>query len=200
MAGRGGLASTSSIVVTSGATFDVSGLSGGFTFGSGQTLGGSGSINGLTTFASGSHLAPGNSPGTITFTNGVTLNNGSILDFELGTTSDLIRVSGGLLTGSASAGGITLNLANSGGFAPATYILFDFTGATTSSFDLSDFTLGSTISGYTYSLALNGNALELTSVATAIPEPSTYALIFGAGVLGVAGYRRRRRPHALRVV
>jgi hypothetical protein len=40
----------------------------------------------------------------------------------------------------------------------------------------------------------NGNAideLELYSSAAAIPEPSTYALIFGAGVLGLAAWRRR---------
>ena len=32
-----------------------------------------------------------------------------------------------------------------------------------------------------------------TSFETAIPEPSTYALLFGAGALGAIGYRRRTR-------
>ncbi|MDF3056252.1 MAG: uncharacterized protein K0R17_467, partial [Rariglobus sp.] len=64
------------------------------TVASGATLGGRGSIGGFTTLASGARLAAGNSPGTITFTGGLALSTGSILDFELGTTSDLILVTG----------------------------------------------------------------------------------------------------------
>jgi fibronectin-binding autotransporter adhesin len=156
----------------------------------GATLSGSGTLGGLATFASGAILAPGNSPGTLTFTNGLTLANGSILSFELGTASDLIRVSGGTLTGSASAGGITLNLSNSGGFAPATYTLFDFTSAATSSFEVSDFAFGTTISGYSFNLAFSGSTLQLT--ASAIPEPSTYAVMAGLAAFGLVVFRRRR--------
>jgi hypothetical protein len=36
-----------------------------------------------------------------------------------------------------------------------------------------DFVLGSTISGYTHSLALVGRTLQLTATASAIPEAST---------------------------
>ncbi len=162
----------------------------------GATLGGSGSFGGLTTIQSGAHLAPGNSVGTLTFNSGLTLNTGSILNFELGTTSDLISVTSGILTGPSGIGGVTLHLSNSGGFAAGTYTLFDFNtgGTTTSDFEASDFALGSTISGFTYSLALNGNTLQLT--ASAIPEPSTYAAIFGALVLGLAAYRRHTRSRS----
>ncbi|MBI5426333.1 MAG: autotransporter-associated beta strand repeat-containing protein [Opitutae bacterium] len=163
--------------------------SGSVTVQAGATLGGSGFIDGPTTLESGAHLAPGNSPGTLSFTNGLTLNDGAVLDFQLGTTSDLIRVSGGTLTGSASAGGITLNLSNAGGFTAASYTLFDFSGATTSSFTASDFILGSTVSGYTYSLALVGSTLQLT----AVPEPATTAALLGAAALSLAAYRRQRR-------
>jgi autotransporter-associated beta strand protein len=162
------------------------------TVNSGATLGGSGSIGGLTTISSGGIIAPGNSPGTLTFTQGLTLNTGSILNFELGTTSDLIRVTGGTLTGPGTVGGVTLNLSDSGGFAPGTYILINYTTATgTSQFGADSFALGTTIPGYTYNLALSGNTLQLT--ASAIPEPSTYAAILGAAALGLAVYRKRRQ-------
>ncbi|MBI2512681.1 MAG: autotransporter-associated beta strand repeat-containing protein [Opitutae bacterium] len=161
------------------------------TVASGATLGGSGSIGGPTEFLSGAHLAPGNSPGTLTFTNGLTLDAGAILDFELGTTSDLIRISGGTITGPTS-GTITLNLTDSGGFTAASYTLFDFSGAATSSFDASDFTLGSTISGYTYQLSLVGSTLQLVATASAVPEPATYALILGALTFALVAWRRRK--------
>ena len=122
---------------------------------------------------------------------GLTLNDGAVLDFQLGTASDLLRISGGTLTGSASAGGIKLNLATAGGFGANTYTLFDFTGATTNSFDLSDFTLGTTISGYTYAFNLDASSLQLVATASAIPEPGTYALMAGMLALGVTIVRRR---------
>jgi len=159
------------------------------TVASGATLGGSGSIGGAAEFLSGAHLAPGNSPGTLTFTNGLALDAGAILDFELGPTSDLIRVSGGTLTG-PSSGLVTLNLTNAGGFTAASYTLFDFSGATTSSFTASDFTFGTTIAGYTYSLALVGSTLQLTT--SAIPEPATYAAALAVAALCAALVRRRR--------
>ena len=47
---------------------------------------------------------------------------------------------------------------------------------------------GTTVAGYTSSLAISGNKLQLT----AIPEPATYAVIFGGvSLLGTAIYRRR---------
>ncbi|CAM3062577.1 beta strand repeat-containing protein [Rariglobus hedericola] len=156
-----------------------------------STLGGTGSIGGLTTVQSGARLAPGVSSGTLTFANGLSLNTGAILDFDLGTASDLIRVSSGTLTGSAVAGGITINLADSGGFVTGTYTLVNFSNATLSSFDLSDFVLGSTLSGYNYALAFSGSTLVLT--ASVIPESTTVAQLFGAATLVFAAVRRRRR-------
>ena len=47
-------------------------------------LGGAGTINGLVTVAGGGILAPGNSPGTLTMTSGLSLADSSILNFELG--------------------------------------------------------------------------------------------------------------------
>lgn len=158
---------------------------------SGATLGGSGSLGNGATFQSGSHLAPGNSPGTLTFANGLTLLSGAILDFELGITSDKVLVTGGTLTGPAGNNALTLNLSNSGGFAAGTYSLFDFNGSNApSSFEATDFSLGTQIAGFSSSLAISGNALVLT--ASAIPEPSTYAAIAGMLGLGFAVWRRHR--------
>lgn len=166
---------------------------------SGAMLRGNGFISGATTIESGGALGPLSTltPGTLTFSGGLTLLAGSSVGFQLGTlSSDKIVITGGQLAGPAS-GTITLNLyapgsVDSGAFAAGTYTLFNFStgGTTTSSFDVSDFTLGTTISGYTYDLSISGNTLQLT--ASAIPEPSTYAAIFGALALAGAVWRRRR--------
>lgn len=156
-------------------------------------LGGSGFIGAVATIQSGAHLAPGSSPGTLTFTSGLTLDSGAVLDFQLGSTSDLIRVSGGTLSG-PSSGTITLNLSDAGGFASGTYPLFNFTSAATSSFDIADFTFGTLIGGTQlseYSLGFSGSFLNL--MYTPIPEPGACAAIFAMAALGVATCRHRRR-------
>ncbi|MCU0791688.1 MAG: autotransporter-associated beta strand repeat-containing protein [Opitutaceae bacterium] len=173
-----------------GATFDVSALPGGYTVTSGRTLGGSGAFNGLVTVGSGARIAPGNSPGTLTFTNGLALAEGSILDFELGTVSDLIRVSGGTLSG-PSVGRITVNLADSGGFTAGTYTLIDATGASLSSIGATSFALGATIAGYTYTFSQSGSEFLLT--ASAIPEPAAFATFAALVAIGCAATRRRVR-------
>jgi autotransporter-associated beta strand protein len=163
--------------------------------GSGATLGGTGTLSHVATINSGGHLAPGDSStgsgvGTLTFTGGLTLQAGAIYDFQLGNSaSDKIVVNGGTLAGLTS-GVVTLNLTNSGGFTTGTYTLFDFTGATNSNFDAGDFSVGTAISGFSSSLAISGTTLVLT--ASAIPEPSTYAVLVGATALAVAAWRRRR--------
>jgi len=158
----------------------------------GATLGGYGSIGGATTVESGGILAPGDSVGTLTFTNGLTLNSGAVLNFDLGSTSDLIRITGDILTG-PGAGNVTVNLADAGGFGANTYTLFNFTGATLSGFDASDFTLGTAPTGWNYTFGLTADSLQLTVTASAVPEPATYAAILGALTLGLVVLRRRLR-------
>ena len=174
-------------------TFRVNGslASSAVTVASGATLGGSGTIGGLATFASGAHLAPGTSPGTLSFTAGLTLNDGTILDLQLGTTSDKVIVSGGALSGPAS-GTITVNLSDSGGFTAGTYDFIDASGATLTGIDATSFELGTVIAGYDFTFTQSGNLFQLTAVSTAIPEPSTCAIIASFACLAVAVWRKRR--------
>lgn len=168
----------------------------GVTVQSSGTLGGTGTIGAPATFASGAHLAPGDLTGTLTFSAGLTLATGSILDFALGTASDRIALSGGSLTGPGSVGGVTLNLSDSGGFTAGTYTLINYTSATLpSGYAADSFALGTTIAGYTYNLSLSGNSLVLSAVS-AIPEPSTYAALAGAAALALAASRRKNNPRA----
>jgi autotransporter-associated beta strand protein len=65
LSGTGSIADSSRIEIGSGATFDITGLSGSFSLGANQTLSGTGTLlaTGQTIVASGT-LSPGNSPGT----------------------------------------------------------------------------------------------------------------------------------------
>jgi alpha-L-fucosidase len=69
---------------------------------SGGTLGGGGIISGATTVNSGGTLSPGNSPGTLTFSNTLTLNSGCTNYFEISKsplTNDVAKVLGALTCG-----------------------------------------------------------------------------------------------------
>jgi autotransporter-associated beta strand protein len=80
--GANGSLASGQILVGSGATYDVTAL-GGYTVGTGQTLGGSGLVLGAVSVTAGS-LAPGlaGAPGTLTLANGLT-QSGGIDRFDL---------------------------------------------------------------------------------------------------------------------
>ena len=63
-------------------------------------------------------LSPGNSPGTLTVSNNLVASSTAVLQYQLGTSSDLTKVSGNLTLGG------TLNVSNAGGFTNTTYTLF----------------------------------------------------------------------------
>ena len=159
---------------------------------SGASLGGAGVFAAPVTLAGGASLAPGNSPGTMDFTEGLTLEDGAVLDLELGTVSDQIVVSGGPFTG-PDGGVVTINLFDSGGFTTGTYDLIDALAATEASISSTIFALGTTLPGYDYELVFTDSRLQLTAIAVAIPEPSALALLAGLGALGVSAGRRRAR-------
>jgi MYXO-CTERM domain-containing protein len=216
LASTGSLTSTQ-ITTASGATFDVSAVSG-YSVGSGVTLTNNGTVNGGFTVAAGGTLNgsgtfggavtvdgalnPGNSPGSQTYAGGLTLGAASTTTMEIagsggvaGTDFDFIDVTGGTLTNDGS-----LAIVDFGAYdlsaQTGTYNLFDFvTGA--GDFDVV------TVDGN--SLTFNGGTDEWNSTVgdvtynfaegtgvlsvTVVPEP-TAALLGGLGMLGLL--RRRR--------
>ena len=86
-------------------------------------LGGNGAIGGPVTVDG--TLAPGTSPGTLTINNSLVVHGGAALQYELGTSSDLVAVTGDLTLGG------TLNITDSGGFANNSYNLFTYGGILT---------------------------------------------------------------------
>jgi len=177
---------------------------GAVTVASGASLGGSGTISGATTIQSGGFLAPGNSPGILTFSGDLTLASGSFTNMEItgstrGTDYDGIDVGGALTYGG------TLTLTSNTLIGVGEYNLFDFTSE---SGDFSSITLSGTAYAnntftqdgdvwdaivdnqtYTYS-QVTGNLVVATA---AVPEPETFALLGGLLALTYVLGRRRRR-------
>ena len=134
------------------------------------------------TLDSGAHIAPGNSPGTLSFASRLTLANGSVLDFDLGATPDLVRILAGVFDGS-DLGRTTVNFPHGAGFVPgSTFMLFDWTGASAYDVDVSDLTFANAASG----VAIVGNTLQVIVV----PEPGILGLL-GIGLAVACGRRRR---------
>jgi hypothetical protein len=153
----------------------------------GATLKGTGTIYGTVTVDAGGTISPGNSPGTITMRS-LILTNTSILDFELGTTSDkvVITTSGGL-----TLAGI-LNISDSGGFnTNAPYVLFNYTGPVTNNgLQICTVPAGYLASDFSFSLT-NG---QINFLYSPVPEPTTVVQFFLSAMLLVPLLLRRRIP------
>ena len=122
-------------------------------------LTGSGSIGGAATIDNGAILAPGNPSGALTFMSHLTLNDGSLLSFVLGTNSDSVVVNGDLfLTGQ-------LSVTNGGGFGVAAYTLFTCGG----SLNFDNLQLVAAPSGYNYSFNTNTSGVVKLVVAPTTP-------------------------------
>ncbi|HEY9247667.1 MAG TPA: PEP-CTERM sorting domain-containing protein, partial [Rariglobus sp.] len=106
--------------------------------------------------------------------------------FELGAAnaSDRLLAGGDFLKGS----GVDFVFDFQSGATLGTFVLVDWDGVTT--FTAGDFSYVNLADGYAGVFAINGSRLEFTT--SAIPEPATYAALFGAGALGLALFRRRR--------
>ena len=127
---------------------------------SGTTLGGTGVIGGPVTVNG--TLAPGSSPGTLTISNNLALNSGTVLRYELGTTSDLTIVSGNLTLDG------TLNVTSAGGFTNTTYALFTYGGVLTDN-GLAIGTAPSTNFTYAVSTSVPGQVNLVVSAAAPPP-------------------------------
>jgi autotransporter-associated beta strand protein len=137
----------------------------------GATLGGTGFIGSPTTLADFAILAPGNSTGTLTFNDDLTLGEFSVLNFELGTTSDAVVANGALTL----AG--TLNVIPVTGFGPGTYTLFTYNPVNT--FNFSSLTLGTVPGGYNY--AINTSTPGQVKLIVSLPTPPTFGGITVSG-------------------
>lgn len=127
------------------------------TVSSGGTLAGTGRVNGTTTVSSGGILAPGNGGAGTLALGALTLGAGSGLSMELGTTSDVISVSGAY----AASGTTGVNVIAATGFGAGSYALV--TGA--SGISAGNFAVGNAPSGYSYALSASGGTLTLTVTA-----------------------------------
>ena len=169
---------------------------------SGATLRGTGSIGGATTLASGSTLAAGvnaSTIGSLTFT--------STLDVTAATVSLKLNSTSGtfdsFIANGLTLGGATLSLVDLGSGV--------WTGA--SSFTILNNTSGNSVSGTFFGLTegasltvgsnnftvsyLGGTGNDITLTVSAVPEPATYAALFGTLVLGVTVMHRRRSKKSL---
>ena len=112
----------------------------------GGTLGGNGAIGDGGTSAvvvvnAGGKIDPGDGIGTLTLRDGLILRDGARLEFEVGETSDLLKITGGTFQG-CQRGGTVITMRNRGGIARGkSFVLIDWTGASYVDVDVSDFRL-----------------------------------------------------------
>lgn len=198
-------------LLANNSTGSATGL-GAISLGASGSLGGTGSVAGLvTTAASTSGFSAGdNSAATLTLAGGLNAANGATFNFELGSISDKITITGGAFTGATNPGGLVFNFSVADGLSTGlSYTLFDYNGATSVGLDVSDFALSSTsiASGFVLdaTFGTDGWLIDTTNklvqvrfseIPAAVPEPGTVALLAGASVLLVCLGRRQKRPSA----
>lgn len=165
----------------------------------GGTLGGGGSIitgnDGNLTVLSGGSLAPGNNgAGTLTLSLGAgvldfggAVGGSGWLKFELGVTSDLVKLNSGSLNIGTGLQLSDFNFSDAGGFGQGTYVLFDSSSSIAGS--LGDNVSG-TVLGYQATLGFADGGHDL--VLFVVPEPGTATSLFG-GLGTLLGWQRLRR-------
>ncbi|MFA6287320.1 MAG: autotransporter-associated beta strand repeat-containing protein [Opitutaceae bacterium] len=200
LSSTGSIGGSAIVSVASGATFNVSAVSG-YAVASGQTLRGAGSVIGAVAAGSGATVAGGvdaSTLGTLTFsgTLDVTAATVSLKLNSTAGTSDLLVANG------LTLGGATLSLSElvSGTWAGAsTFTLVDNTSLTSVSGTFAGYVEGATVTvgsnNFTISY-LGGTGNDITLSVAAIPEPSTYAFAAGLVTLGLVMVRRRRAGKA----
>lgn len=166
-----------------------------------------GTLAGTLAIASGGSVAPGSSPGLLNIAGAVTFNSGSRYTWELGafstttagTNFDQIVVANGgslsLLAGATLVPTFTdtaTSPSSGNGFwtAAQTWTVVTNTGGTVTGTAFAVDNASWSGKGI-FAASLANNEVLLTWTPSAIPEPSTYAAIFGVVALGGALWRRR---------
>jgi len=193
LAGTGAPASPV-IEIQSGATLDISGLSGGvLTLGSGQTLRGNGTFAGGLIVDNGATLSPGSSPGTLTVTGNLDFDAGGVFEVELlgtlaGQWDQVLMQAGSTLTPGGGTLSVTAPNPLTLGFVfPVISGWGSIDGSTFAGLaDGATFTAGANQFQINYG-TLPGYADDVT--LTVVPEPSTLGLV---GLMAVAVLLRRR--------
>lgn len=214
LSGSGSINASSGITVNGGLFKNNSSvaITAPFTFTSG-TIGGT-NLSGISvTIGTGQKLSPGNSPGLLT-TGDQTWNAGGSFDFEINdatglqdTNWDRTLIVGTLTLGTVSnVTPFTINLISLNGLVAGEAANFNealnqswvFATATSiagTAFAADQFVVNTTSfqNAFTGSFGVTKSGDELLLTYTAIPEPSTCAMLAGVATLGLAAYRRRRR-------
>ncbi len=141
---------------------------------SGGTLGGTGSFAQSVTINSGGILAPGNSGTGSIYLNGAFVPQaGSVLNFELGSTSDQIVLGSGSSYTAPSGGTVTINFSNAAGISAGDYTLIANNNTNTTNISVSQFTVGTKPSGYACALSMSNNSLVATLTSSIGVEAPT---------------------------
>lgn len=182
-----------------------------FAFGASQTLSGYGTVNigGSKVVTVNGVLAPGNSAGIVNITGALALGSASTSNLEIvsrnggapvaGTDFDQVVVSGAVTfngtlnintTGLAGlVGGESFQLFSAGGTYTSGFTSVVMTGTYTPTFS----NAGGVWTGSNAGLAFTFTESNGTLSVSAVPEPSTYALMAGAFALAGATLRNRKR-------
>jgi hypothetical protein len=172
--GAGGATYTGATNVNNG-TYRMNGTHTGgaaYTVNTGGTLGGTGTINAPVTVNAGGAIAPGVGIESLDV-DALTLETGSLLNFELGapSTADLINVA---VSGGLTLNGGTFNFTNAGGLAAGTYTLINYDGVLGGSFANLDLGLTQP-AGFTFTLVDNVDNTSIdVLVAGAAGLPGDY--------------------------
>lgn len=205
LSAAGTIDNSSGVTVASSATFSTAAKTSGYTV---KGLAGAGTVTGLLnqaiTLSSGGILAPGDAGvGTLTLSAGnLALANGTIYNYQIGGNtasplSDLVQLTGPSSTVTLT-GTQTLSLSSLGTVDPTglTFVLFDSMSTLTLAGNwIIDYgTTGWT--GGSVGIA-SGNIVLSGLTVAAIPEPSTFALLSGLGVVLLIRNQRKNRIRSL---
>ena len=133
-------------------------LAGAVSVASGATLAGNGTVTGTVTALAGGIIAPGNAGAGTLNTGALTLNNTSVLNYDVGSSTDLIAVTGALTLGG------TINITSGSGFGTGTKAIITYTGALTNN----GLSIGTTPGGnYSYAIDVTSTPNQINLVITA---------------------------------